>query len=196
MKFVEHFIPSVFIVVLLLFAIYQIALACYNCRLENTNLSWIRASFFLNLPFVLGVFLYIFKTMMAKKPLSFPDVTSIAKCYTFPFFWYSCCIGLFFETVEATKILRALENATALDLLPCPSRHYRHVLGMKIANWCSPVIVILPVCLCLFKESCVYQKNNKLKSYDRFIFRIVNHWRYCMAVICRRHIGETVINQF
>ncbi|CAF1210652.1 unnamed protein product [Rotaria sordida] len=53
-EFLHYWLPLYLIFVFLLLAICQIILACHNCPLPNTDINWIRASLFMNIPFVLG----------------------------------------------------------------------------------------------------------------------------------------------
>ena len=81
------------ILMFLLFSIYQIVLALKNCGIGNNDLGWIRVSFLVNIPFVLGVFIYLGVILIKKKIPSFMDFIFIIIIYVIIYFWYSVLLG-------------------------------------------------------------------------------------------------------
>lgn len=59
-------IPSFLISSFLIYLIHQIVLACYNCEYEKNNLVWIHIYFFMNIPFIVDIIIYI-KIILEKK---------------------------------------------------------------------------------------------------------------------------------
>lgn len=81
------------IFVFLAFPTYQVVLACYNCRLEDTNLGWIRAAFFLNIPFILGVFIYLILMLSSNQIPTFTYFVGIILLYIFSIQTYTFFFG-------------------------------------------------------------------------------------------------------
>ena len=192
-KFSRLLIHSLPVLVFLLFLIYQITLACYNCGLENSNLGWIRASFFLNIPFVLCVFIYFGVRLKQKKLPSVIHVLAIIVYYMLCSFSYTLILGIYFEIDELKQIRSALDNATAVELLPCPVNHYKHVYGMKIASLCSPGLIcfVMPFLGCLINQE-RSENNDEMKRCDR----IISRWTNFVDTILQRHTEETVVEHF
>jgi ABC-type sulfate transport system permease component len=111
--------------------IYQIVLACYNCSFEDTNLGWIRTSFFLNIPFVLTVCIYIIENIKTKKIPSLTHFRTTVVIYSLLFFLYLVDLGIYFEVDELKMIRKALGNAT----MRSSTNYYENVYGLKISQY-------------------------------------------------------------
>lgn len=190
LKYVQILIRLFPTLVFLLFSIYQVVLACYNCTLEDSDLGWIRASFFLNIPFISGVFIYIIIIFSSKKMPTFDHFTMMITTYIGIYFHYTYFLGIYGEVDEMKTIHVALKNSTIADMLPCPINHYRRVFGMKIASFCSPVLVFFFCCFPCFKCSFVDENRMQDNRLYRFIFVSVNRWRDFKNRIFARHQGN------
>ena len=176
---------------------YEIVLAGYNYVLENSNLGWIRASFFLNIPWVLCIFIYI-RIMFKKNKLpSIGDFILIILLYVIFFFKYFIFCGCYGEIGELQEIRTVLNNSTAMALLTCSTGHYRRVFGIKIVNLSIVLLgVFISPCLIRFFNLCENRRNNEPKNYDRFISSVVNRWRNFLDILYQRHREEVVITYF
>lgn len=128
------FLPSFLLVFFLLYMIYQIILAGFNCTLESTNLGWIRASFFLNIPFLLTACIYLIRNCVKKKLPSLFSLWLIISLHSAIFINYVLLMGIYFEVDELKKIKGALRNATVTDPLPCSTNYYENVLMLRYFN--------------------------------------------------------------
>ncbi len=132
-QLIKTYLPLFFILIFLLYLLYQIILAGFNCRVEDSNLSWIRASFFLNIPFLLAAIFIIIKKWKKKKSLLFAEFThSIILLYAIFFIVYWIVLGIWKEIVELQKIGNVLANATNVSL-PCSMNYYEHVYYLEIS---------------------------------------------------------------
>jgi hypothetical protein len=194
-KFIEILVSSLLILILLIFSIYQIVLGCYNCRLENNNLGWIRASFLWNIPLVLFILIQIVIIVRKNKALPLLVVLSFIWLYFLFLFWYSVMLGIYVEVGELTEIRNALNNATVVSLLPCPANYYRQVYILKIASWCSPCVLISMFCVPTSTKRSNSQMDKRKSRWGRFLFVIVRRWIDLTDKIFARHNGETVIER-
>jgi hypothetical protein len=141
--------PLFLIIIFLLYLLYQIILAGFNCRLEESNLSWIRSSFFLNIPFLLvGIFIIV-RYWKKEKSLLFVKFTHfIILSYVIFFFLYWISLAINREVDELKKIGNVLKYATNFSVFPCSKNYYNHVYYLKISHFCS--VIIFPVLFILY----------------------------------------------
>ncbi|CAF3855583.1 unnamed protein product [Rotaria sp. Silwood1] len=195
-KFLNYILPSFIIFVLLVFTIYQIALAGYNCRLPDTNIGWIRAALFMNIPFVLGVLCYIVVLLVQKKSPTYSHIQLMAYNYFYILIYHAYIDRFFFNSgYQMNDVRKALNNATLLASLPCTESYYRQVFGVMIAHYVSPVFILIILCClrpCTSKTS--FGLTDKVMDRcDEIIHGIVNRWRYCKSVVYRRHTKEIFV---
>ncbi len=189
----EKYFPSFLFFIFLFYMIYQIVLACYNCSFEDTNLGWIRASFFLNIPFVLAICIYIIYNIKTKKIPSFTDFRTTVVIYISIFLFYLFDIGIYFEVDELKQIRKTLENATVISFLPCSTNYYENVYGLKISQYSFILLCLFLLCLRCFN---IQLKDFVKERCNQFISFIINQWRYFMGIIFQRHQGETIIQRY
>ncbi|CAF1286584.1 unnamed protein product [Rotaria sp. Silwood1] len=131
-KFLNYILPSFIIFVLLVFTIYQIALAGYNCRLPDTNIGWIRAALFMNIPFVLGVLCYIVVLLVQKKSPTYSHIQLMAYNYFYILIYHAYIDRFFFNSgYQMNDVRKALNNAT---LLASPEQIVRLKFGKTAFN--------------------------------------------------------------
>ncbi|CAF4951890.1 unnamed protein product, partial [Rotaria sp. Silwood1] len=209
-KFLNYILPSFIIFVLLVFTIYQIVLAGYNCRLPDTDIGWIRAALFMNIPFVLGVLCYIVFLLVQKKSPTYSHIRLMAYSYFYIIIYHAFIDGWFlFSGYQIYEVRKALNNATLLASLPCTESYYRQVFGVMIAHYVSPVFILIILC-CLLPcmsetfsrftdkvmdrpEQIVRLKFGKtaFNLFDRFISSISNGQR--LNCLCSLWIDDTIV---
>jgi hypothetical protein len=193
----EKYVSSFLFFVFFFYMIYHIVLACFNCSLEDTNLGWIRASFFLNIPFVLAVCIYIIHYIKTKKIPSLTHFRTTIIIYISVFLFYFFEGGIYAEIDELKMIRKTLENATVISSLPCSTNYYENVYGLKISQYSFIILCLfLLCCLCCFHVPSKNIKDAIKERCNQFISFIINQWRYFTGIIFKRHQGETIIQRY
>lgn len=153
-------------------------MGCFSCPLPDSNLGWIRAAFFLNIPWVLILCIYLIRKVRAKEIPPFKDFYMALNIYLSCFAFYLLNVGVYFEVGELNIIQTTLKNATVIDSLPCSVFYYETAFRFRLSQYCLLIILLLPyVFLCfallwMYLENFVKQRWNQLTSF------IVNRWRY------------------
>jgi hypothetical protein len=154
-KSVSNLLILVVFILFVIYLIYEIVLACYNCGFEKTNLTWIRASFFLNIPWILFIFIYILT--IYNKPIQLHPITilvvHIIPILTLFLHFYFFFIAFTFEKSELHEIQIALNNQSTVRLLPCPRIYYQQVFVIKIIDYCFPVIATCIFLVYYYRET-------------------------------------------
>jgi hypothetical protein len=194
-RFKKYFSSFLF-VIFLFYLIIQIILACYNCSFEYTNINWIRASFFLNIPFVFAVCIYIIRNIQTKKILSFTDFEITIMIYSLFFLFYLIGMGIYFEIDQLKQIQKTLGNTTIINFLPCSTNYYENIFRLKISQYFFIIICSFFSCLFCFDAELNDKKDAVKERCNQLISFIINQWRYFFGIIFQRHQGETVIQQY
>ncbi|CAF1422245.1 unnamed protein product [Adineta ricciae] len=186
-KYCDRLIKIILILGLLLFSIPQIILACFNCPLTYENLGWIRASLFMNVPFVLGIFIFLIRKLIRREwPLYF-HIVQMAVAYVCVPGWHLFIDLFIFTGAEMNDIRVTLQNKKAVMLLSCPERYYQCVFGMIIMQCVFPIVLVIVSCIlnnCFDTRSKSCGEKIEAWYYTR--------WRHYMDVLCERHIEEFV----
>jgi hypothetical protein len=191
-KFVRTLIALFLILVLLLFSTYQIILGCFNCGFGITNLGWIRASFFLNIPFVLSIFIYIVIRIRKKVMPSLSEVFAFVLIYMGFFGFYKYFVGIYGEFNEFLKIEAVLNSGTVVNF-PCPMSYYHQVYVIMIVTWCIPLLLCVIGSVCSFTNRPARGIDNENNKCDRCAFLIVGDWINLTDKIFSRHKEEVFI---
>lgn len=105
--------------------------------------------FFLNIPFLLGGFIFIIRNWEKQKIILFFEFTqTLVFPYASSFFLHWISLGIYFEIDELKNIRRSLSNEANASLLPCSMNYYDHVYYLEITHFCS--IIIYPLFFILF----------------------------------------------
>jgi hypothetical protein len=192
----EKYVPSFLFFVFFFYMIYQIVLACFNCSFEDTDLGWIRASFFLNIPFVLAVCIYIIHNIKTKKIPSLTHFRTTVFIYSLLLLFYLLDMGINFEVDELKMIRKALGNATVISSLPCSTNYYENVYGLKISQYSFILLCLFLPFLHCFHVPLKNIKDAIKERCNQFISFIINQWRYFTGIIFKRHQGETIIQRY
>lgn len=172
LKLIRILITLILILIFLPYSIYEIVLGCYNCPIETSNLPWIRASFLLNIPLVLTLFIYIFLKLTRKSMINFNDFLLIIIIYISITFSFSIFFAIPFQVDELIQLNDLLYHTVDRHFLICSINHYRQVFGMMIMNLCSPVLLIIAIYIYLYTNQKKYKKTNEQKRLDNFFFDI------------------------
>jgi hypothetical protein len=184
-KLVFDWVLSFVFFLLLIYLIYILVLAYYNCEFDNIKLGWIRASIFLNVPFLLAILIDICAMYKQNDGLRYLIFVGIVLIYTFFSVIYTLCIAVSFELTELKEIRTALNNETYLNLLPCSKIYYQQMFVTRIINYFFPIATIDFLYYYIFYEDHP-EINLDTKRYDRCIFSIVNKWRNFLYTIFQR----------
>jgi hypothetical protein len=192
----EKCFASFLFIVFVSYMIFQIILAGFNCPLPDSNLGWIRASFFLNIPYVFFLLIYIIQRIITKKFSSLNDFRNTFLVYISYFTLYELVLGISFEAGELHTIRKILSNATAINMLPCSTAYYENIFRLKISQYCLFFLFIVFSCCCYCiiapwkGTTFISQRCHQLSLF------INNRWRYFIETICQRHHGEILIEQY
>ena len=157
--------------VFILFLIFELILACFNCKYDGNTFSTIRFVLFLSVPFLFGIFIYI---MMMLQTRAFPDALQYSG-----FILRTLCTILFYTFLfgcipmgsDMNKMNNIINNSSIIDDLPCSITYYEVVYILAIINLCIPGIVIfLSVILNQYGLISRMKQNFKVVLSISFIF--------------------------
>lgn len=194
MELLEHILPIFLILIFLLFLVYEVVIACYDCGFEHNNLGWIRASFFINIPFLFGISIHT-AIKLKTRTVVLKDVFSMIILYMLFVFFYSVSLGFYFEYLELDQIGNALNNVTHVESLPCSVNYYQQIICLKFFNWIFSFASIAYICLG-YASNQSKSKTNAAKRCDWLICLIINKCEYLLKTIFQYHVDETIIEQF
>lgn len=144
-KIFKKLIP---IFIFILFSIFELILACFNCSYEDEKFVAIRVLLFLSALFLLPTFIYIIILFILKE---IPDTRNYLKstfkcslCLIFSFFVFSC-----FELIPEMKTLNKIRNnSSIIDSLPCSINYYDTIFILTIIQLSFiPFVVVILVIL-------------------------------------------------
>ena len=195
------YFPSFLLFLFVSYMILQIVFACFfNCSLPNTNLGWIRASFFLNIPAVLILCICFIQNHKRKKIYSCNSFLITVLLYSGCFVCYLIIIGIYFEIDELKAIRKVLENTT-ITSLPCSTSYYENIFRLKLSQHIFVITSFLLGCfhICLCGCGC-YARLKVMRASVKeqciqFISPIINRWRLFIGTLCGRHQQETFIQR-
>ena len=196
----KKYFPSLLLFIFLFYMITQIVFACFsNCSLPNTNLRWIRASFFLNIPAVLILCIRFIQNYKRRKISSLLDFANTIMLYSIFFGGYLMFYGIVPEVKELMMIQNVLGNTTVISLLPCSTSYYENMFRLKISHLIFAFSLFAFSFLRLCYAICAYILEEKLafskERCNRLISPIINRWRSFIGTLCGRHQQETFIQR-
>ncbi len=110
--------------------------------------------------------------------------------------YYTYSLGIYFEVKGLNEMRVALNNATIVNALPCPTSYYYQVYVVKILDWCLPSLLFFACCMFCFINRLTTKRDNKNSKYDQFVISIVRRWTDFKDIIFSRHKEEIFIQQF
>jgi hypothetical protein len=111
-KFVQTLISLFLILVLVVLCIDRIVFDCYTYGFENNNLRRIRVSFLLNIPFALGILIYIIVMFRERKMPSFLHISKLVNWSRFELHWRM--------------------QQLVVNFLSCSTRYYQQVYMIRV----------------------------------------------------------------
>lgn len=139
-KIFKKLIP---VYIFILFLMFELILACFNCTYEDENFIAIRILLFLSVLFLFGTFIYITGLLVTKEIPDIRDYFMSVFKYSFYLRFYIFVFGSFDLVPEMMTLNKIRNNSSAIDYLPCSINYYETVFVLVLIELCFVPFVIV-----------------------------------------------------